>query len=62
MVDMVKAYAGAIGGKGAIVEVTLPGGFGKAMRDGTLLPAPSADHGVQTYAEWIAAARLRKQS
>lgn len=57
MADMVKAYAGATGGKGRIIEIALPGGFGKAMRDGTLLPDSSADHSVQTYAQWIAAVR-----
>lgn len=53
MADMVRAYAAASGGRGPIVEVPLPGGFGKAMRDRTLLAGPSADLGVQTFAEWV---------
>jgi uncharacterized protein YbjT (DUF2867 family) len=57
MADMVRAYAEAIGDKGPVLEVPLPGGFGTALRDGTILPGPSADHGVQTYADWVAAVR-----
>ena len=57
MADMVRAYAAAIGNTGPIWEIALPGGFGKALRDGTILPGPSADHGVQTYADWVAAVR-----
>ena len=33
----------------------LPGAYGSAMRDGTLLPRPGADLGVQTFDEWVAA-------
>lgn len=57
MADMVRAYAEAIGNTGPIWEIALPGGFGKALRDGTILPGPSADNGVQTYADWVAAVR-----
>lgn len=57
MADMVRAYAAAIGATGPIMEITLPGGFGKALRDGTILPGPSADHGTQTYADWVASVR-----
>ncbi|TQL47075.1 uncharacterized protein YbjT (DUF2867 family) [Homoserinimonas aerilata] len=55
MADMVRAYSAAIGGRGRIVEVPLPGGFGRALRDGTLLGEADVDHGVQTYEEWLAA-------
>ena len=58
MAEMVRAYSAAIGAKGPIVEIPLPGGFGRALRDGTILPDPAAaaaDHGTQTFAEWIAA-------
>jgi len=60
MVNMVRAYAEATDGRGPILEVTLPGGFGKAMRNGTLLAGPAADHGTQTYAEWIADVRMNR--
>ena len=54
MTDMVRAYGTAVGKRGVLVTVPLPGGFGKAMRDGTTLAGPSADLGGQTFDEWIA--------
>jgi uncharacterized protein YbjT (DUF2867 family) len=54
MADMVRAYAAAAGLRGRILEVPLPGGFGKAMRDRTLLAGSGADLGVQTFGEWVA--------
>ncbi|WP_291057067.1 NAD(P)H-binding protein [Herbiconiux sp.] len=53
MVDMVRAYAAATGGTGPILQIPLPGGFGKAMRDGTTVAGSDADRGTQTFAEWI---------
>ena len=53
MADMVRAYAAASGGRGPILEIPLPGGFGTAMRDRTLLAGDSADLGTQTFAEWL---------
>ena len=55
MVDMMRAYAEATGGRGPIIETIVPGGFGKALRDGTVLPGPDATLGRQTYAEWLSA-------
>lgn len=58
---MVRAYAAAIGKRGPIIEVPLPGQAGKALRDGTLLPDPTlhppAQLGRQTFDEWIATLR-----
>ncbi|WP_328293058.1 SDR family oxidoreductase [Kineococcus sp. NBC_00420] len=54
MVDMVRDYARATGRRGPVVAVPLPGGFGKALRDGTILPGPDADRGRQTFTQWIA--------
>ncbi|WP_291037713.1 NAD(P)H-binding protein [Herbiconiux sp.] len=54
MRDLVRAYAAATGVTGPILELPLPGGFGKALRDGTILAGPGADRGTQTFAEWIA--------
>ena len=62
MVEMVRAYAAAIGETTPIVEVPLPGGFGRALRNGTLIPAAGADHGKQTFAEWIAQLARREPS
>lgn len=55
MVDVVRDLARATGRRGPVLAVPLPGGFGRALRDGTTLPGPGADHGVQTFAEWVAA-------
>ncbi|MBX3100531.1 MAG: SDR family oxidoreductase [Salinibacterium sp.] len=55
MVDMMRAYAKATGGRGPIIETIVPGGFGTALRNGTILPGPAATLGKQTYAEWLAA-------
>jgi uncharacterized protein YbjT (DUF2867 family) len=53
MSDMVRKYAAAIRGRGPIIAVPLPGGFGKAMRNGTTLAGEGADIGTQTFGEWI---------
>jgi uncharacterized protein YbjT (DUF2867 family) len=55
MADMVKAYAAAVGKSGPTLEVALPGGFGRAMRDGTLLPQPGASRGRMTFTQWVSA-------
>lgn len=55
MVDMVRAYARRTGARGPVVPVPLPGAFGRAMRDGSLVAGPAADHGRQTFDEWLAA-------
>ncbi|SNS24511.1 Uncharacterized conserved protein YbjT, contains NAD(P)-binding and DUF2867 domains [Rhodococcoides kyotonense] len=56
--EMVRRYAAAVDGTpahlgGKIVEVPIPGAYGKAMRDGTLLTGIDADRGTQTFAEWL---------
>ncbi|RKR75048.1 SDR family oxidoreductase [Frondihabitans australicus] len=53
MADLVARYAEAVGLRGRIVEVPLPGATGKAMRGGALLPGPTARLGVQTFGEWL---------
>lgn len=53
MVDMVRAYARATGRRGRVLAVPLPGGFGRALRDGTVLPGPDADRGTQTFSAWL---------
>jgi uncharacterized protein YbjT (DUF2867 family) len=59
MPRMVRAYAKAIGKRGPILAVPMPGPGGKAMRDGTLLPDPTlrppTQLGRQTFEEWLAA-------
>ena len=54
MVDLVRRYAAAIGDGRRVVSLPLPGRFGRAMRDGSLVPGATADHGTQTFEEWLA--------
>lgn len=53
MTDMVRSYARATGRGGVVLPVPLPGRLGRAFRDGTLLPGPEADRGVQTFGRWL---------
>lgn len=55
MSDLVRRWAAATGRRGRVLEVPLPGAYGRAMRDGTLLARPGSDLGVQTFDEWLAA-------
>lgn len=54
LADMVRHYAKAAGERASIIQVPVPGAYGRAMRDGTLLPRAGADRGVQTFDEWVA--------
>jgi len=53
LAEMVRAYARAIGHRGWIPEVSLPGTYGRAQRNGALLPKPGAILGIQTFDEWL---------
>lgn len=55
LADMVKAYARAIGHRGPVLAVNLPGAQMKGMRAGLNLPGPDAVRGTQTFAEWLTA-------
>lgn len=54
LVEMVRAYARAVGHRGWIPGIPLPGAAGREQRDGSLLPGPGADRGRQTFDEWLA--------
>jgi uncharacterized protein YbjT (DUF2867 family) len=54
LVDMVRRYARARGIRGWIPAVSLPGEFGRAQRDGSLLPGSDSDRGRVTFADWLA--------
>lgn len=59
MAEMVRRSAAAEGVRALVVEVPIPGAYGRAMRDGTMLagpgPGPGAQLGRQTFAEWVGA-------
>lgn len=59
MHDMVRRSAAIAGVRGLILEVPIPGAYGKAMRDGTMLARPGADIGRQSFDEWVDAAQAR---
>ena len=56
MPTLVRRYLGARGDTGRVLTVPLPGRWGKALRDGTLLAGPDARLGTQTFDEWLAEA------
>jgi uncharacterized protein YbjT (DUF2867 family) len=60
MADLARRWLRANGKRTRVVEFPLPGTFGRALRDGTLLPAAgAADLGTQTFDEWLAAEGAR---
>ncbi len=60
LADMIKAYAKAIGYRGPVMAVDLPGAQMKGMRAGLNLPGPDAVLGTQTFAEWLATVRATR--
>jgi len=54
MADMVRRYVAATGRPGRALEIRLPGAFGRALSDGTLLPGPDARLGAERFDEWLA--------
>ncbi|MDQ1130594.1 SDR family oxidoreductase [Microbacterium sp. SORGH_AS_0888] len=54
---MVRACARARGRRMPIPAVSLPGPFGRAMRDGSLLAGPEAVRGAETFDAWLARTR-----
>lgn len=53
--DLARRWARAAGRSGRVVAVPLPGRFGRALRDGSLLAGPDADRGTQTFDQWLGA-------
>jgi uncharacterized protein YbjT (DUF2867 family) len=55
MADLVRRYLAATGQKRPVLQVALPGAWGRALRDGTLLTAPGARRGALGFEEWLSA-------
>ena len=53
MADLVRRYLEAIGQRRRVVEISVPGVWGRGMRDGSLLPSPAARRGRQTFGAWL---------
>ncbi len=54
LVTMVRDYARASGIGGFVIPINMGGAFGRAQRDGSLLPDTDAVRGTQIFAEWLA--------
>ena len=50
---MMRAWAAHAGHRGWMPEISLPGGFGRALRDGSILPGPDADLGTVAFSDWL---------
>lgn len=53
MAELVRGYLPAAGRSAAVIEVPLPGAWGRGMRDGSLLPQPGTRTGRLTFDEWL---------
>lgn len=54
MADLVRRYLAATGQRRPVIELPLPGAWGRGMRDGSLLPQAGTRLGRQTFDEWLA--------
>ena len=54
MADLVRRIGAARGGTSRVIEFPMPGGFGRAIRDGSILPGPGAQLDEITFDEWLA--------
>jgi uncharacterized protein YbjT (DUF2867 family) len=53
MADMVRRYLRKTGSSKRVLQLSLPGRWWHSLRDGTLIPGPGAQFGVETYEEWL---------
>jgi len=53
MAELVKRYLVATGRSRPVLRISLPGPWGRSMRDGSLLPAPRTRLTGQTFAQWL---------
>jgi uncharacterized protein YbjT (DUF2867 family) len=54
LVAMVRDYARASGAGRFVIPINLTGAFGRAQRDGSLLPGVGALRGAETFSDWLA--------
>ena len=54
MADMVRRYLAVQGEKRKVLQMPLPGAWGRGMRSGALLPKPGTRLGSQTFDAWLA--------
>lgn len=51
--DMVRRYLHATGRPGPVLEVFVPGAWGRGMRNGTFLPAPGVRQSRLSFEAWL---------
>jgi uncharacterized protein YbjT (DUF2867 family) len=54
MADLVRRYLVATGQRRPVIEIPLPGPWGRAMRNGSLFPKPGTRLGRQPFDQWLA--------
>ena len=54
LAEMMRSWARHTGRAGRMPAISLPGAFGRAMRDGSMLPDEDADRGTVTFTDWLA--------
>jgi uncharacterized protein YbjT (DUF2867 family) len=53
MADLARRYLEATNRPGTVLQMALPGAWGRGMRDGSLLPESGTRLGSQTFDEWL---------
>ncbi|MFD5214595.1 SDR family oxidoreductase [Microbacterium sp. NPDC058345] len=53
LAEMMRAWARHTGRRAWMPRIALPGAFGRALRDGSMLPGPDADRATGTFAGWL---------
>lgn len=54
MAELVKRILAARGIRRPVIELPLPGAWGRGMRDGSLMPRPGTRLGQMTFDDWLA--------
>lgn len=55
MAHMVRRYLAVTGRRRPVMEIAVPGAWGRGMRDGSLLPEAGTRRASQTFEQWLAA-------
>lgn len=53
LAEMMRSWVRHTGRRAWMPRIALPGAFGRALRDGSVLPGPDADFGTITFADWL---------
>lgn len=59
MAELLRAVSAVRGRSVRVVELPIPGGFGRALREGAVLPGPEAELDTVTLEEWLGEAPRR---